>query len=408
MIKKLKIKFIATAMVAIAALLFVILASINIANFALVTEDADKVLEMIAGEGGQFEPPAPPSGQSGQQGGPGGMGQMGPSAPDTGASMRFFTFAFDEDGNVTEVSYKLSAISKQDAEEWARSLLGKTRGWTRTSYRYLVYARDGKTFVTVVDQGRELLPSYRVLWASLIGSVVGLLISFGVLVLLSEKFVKPLADSDKKQKLFVSEAAREIKSPLTVIALDKDRIKEEFGETETTKSVDKQVDKLFGLTLKLNELLVFEQGQIDKKDFDLSNIAKASLAPFEEIATKRGVNLNVSIADGVALSGDETMIAKLLFEVYDNAVKFAKTHIDLKLEKVEERVALTVSNDADGLPEDLRGGDYDRVFERFFKGSQEYEGNGLGLSIVKEIVSLHGGRAKAQAQDGIFTLKVEL
>ena len=53
------------------------------------------------------------------------MGQMGPSAPDTGASMRFFTFAFDEDGNVTEVSYKLSAISKQDAEEWARSLLGK-------------------------------------------------------------------------------------------------------------------------------------------------------------------------------------------------------------------------------------------------------------------------------------------
>ena len=405
MIKKLKIKFIVTAMVAISALLFLILATINIVNFSRVTADADRVIGLITQtENGFGEPLSAPSGQWQ----PEGRGRMGPDAPDTQASIRYFTFAFDESGSVREVHFRMSAISRDDAALWAESLKNKTRGWTRSIYRYSVYRKNGETFVTVVDSGRELLPSYRVLWASIIGSVTGLIVSFLVILFLSGKFVKPLLDSDKRQKAFISDASREMKTPLTAIAVDKEVLKERFGENESTRSIDRQVDKLFGLTLKLNELLVYERGQVEKEKFDLSSEIRDAVGEFKEIAEKKGLSVESDLEDKVELSGDRSLISKALRESLDNAVKFGKTFVRCCLKKTDDRIIISFANDADGLPENLRGGEYDRVFERFFKGAPNGEGKGLGLSIVKEIVLLHGGRVKATVKNDLFTLKVEL
>ncbi|HBF86616.1 MAG TPA: hypothetical protein DDW54_02945 [Clostridiales bacterium] len=399
MIKKLKVKFIVTSIAAIAVLLFSILAAINAANFALVASDADKIISSIAAEGGKFGTPDRPS-----DGEFSGRGPMGPKSPETSMTTRYFTFAFDEDGNSEEVAFNLFAVSPEEARLWAESLKDKRGGWTRTTYRFGVYENGGKTYVTVIDQGRELLPSFRVLRASLIGSAVGLAVSLAVLVFLSGKFVAPIVESDKKQKKFVSEAAREMNIPITVIALDKERVKEEYGESEATRSIDKQTDKLAALALKLNELLVFEKSDVSRETVDMTALTESVFSRFAETFGKRGVTAETNIERGVTYSGDEGMLSKAIYEIASNAAKFAKTYVKVRLGEENGRVTLIVENDADIVG----NGDLDTVFERFYKGSDEYEGKGLGLSMVKEIIGLHKGRVMAGSEDGKFIIKAEL
>ena len=59
---------------------------------------------------------------------------------------------------------QISAVTEEEALSWARSLRGENkRGWTRGVYRYRVYKTNHITYVTVIDQSRELLPCFRIL-----------------------------------------------------------------------------------------------------------------------------------------------------------------------------------------------------------------------------------------------------
>ena len=447
MIKKLKIKFIAVAMASIAALLIVILATINIVNFTMVTEDADKLLDMMTNASGDFPVlptsggfPAPPEGEEGfqppqgegfqppqgegndpPQGGDSGqspdgggfqppeggffgpMGQLGPDSPDTQASSRFFTVAFDAEGQARVVVFNMSATDEAGAVEWATSLKNKKGGWTNTSYRFRTYEAGGETYVTVIDQGREILPTLHVFWASIIGSAAGLAVAFVVLLLLAGRFVSPIAKSDEKQKKFIAQAARELKTPLTVLAIDKERIKEDFGESDVTRSVDKQVDKMFDLANGLNELIIFEQADAELTQTDLSELTEKAFTAFTETFAKRNISLDKSIKEGVSYKGDRLMLEKMVYEIADNASTFAKTFVKVKLDEASGRITLRVENDADGL----ETGDLDTVFERFNK-SDSSTGKGLGLSMVKAVVEAHKGRVRAYSRDGNFIIKVEL
>jgi len=410
MIKKLKMKFVAVAMLSITALLVVILGAINVVNFSLVTSDADKMLDMIVERNGQIsamqqtgeQPFARESEQFRPDGAIGGRGPMGPDSPDTQQSTRFFTIAFDAEGQARAVNYNLSAVSLDDAISWAAILSKKRSGWTNTTYRFRTYQVNGETFVTVIDQARELLPSYRVLWASLIGSAIGLAISLITLIFLAKKFVHPIVKSDLKQKTFIAEASREIKMPLTIVAIDKEAIKEQFGENDETKSIDRQVDKMFALSSRLDELVIFDEASPDKKSVDFSRLVERATGTFAEAFEKRNISVNKSIKPDIAYLCDEQIFEKMLYETFENAAAFAKTFVSVNLDEAGGRITLTVANDADGLKE----GDCDTVFERFYK-TEKSVGQGLGLSIVKSIVIAHGGRVRAFVKNGVFTVKFE-
>ena len=85
----------------------------------------------------------------------------------------------------------MSAVSEEEAETWARSLLNGTTGWTNMTYRYRVYEDGKQMVVTVIDQSRELWPCYRILIISVIGGAVFILISFLLTKLIGSKLFKP-------------------------------------------------------------------------------------------------------------------------------------------------------------------------------------------------------------------------
>ena len=425
-------RFVIFATLCVFVLLFVLLGIINGVNFTMASEDADQLTEMLAQQQGMFGNPVPavpdlqgftppegitppegvnppdidPQGNPPEGFFPGFMGPMGPNSPEMESSLRYFTFAFDKEGNAERVALQISAVTEEEALAWARSLLKEQKtGWTHATYRYRVYKSDGKTYVTVIDQGRELLPCFRILLISGVGLIVGLLVSYFALMYIGKRLFKPLEEADRKQKRFIAEAEKEFKAPLTIINANTEIMEREMGETEQTLSINRQVKKMIGLVKNLSTMGVFDEKELSMLRCDLSALAQAAGDAVKHQFEEKGCKLTVLADQPVTVVGDSEAMNDLITELLDNQLKFASAWAELKVEQENGHSVITASNDTA-----LTGGNVDQVFDRFTRlsNAEGVPGAGLGLSHVKEIARAHNGRVSAKAADGKFVLLVIL
>ena len=357
---------------------------------------ADKTEEAVLpdADAPQNQPPDKPQGDQRRKRGPR-IGPMGPDSPETVSSTRYFTYAFDENGNSEKIAFALSAVDEEEAVSWADSLRRVQRtGWTRTTYRYRVYHSGGWDFVTVIDQGRELLPSFRILIISVIGGLLSVAVSYLFLLSVSERLFKPLEDADRKQKRFIADVERDFKVPLTVVDADAEALEKQNGETEETRSIHRQARRMAALVKDLSALAIFDSQEFEASELDLSGFARAAADGWR-----------VKFSDGVTLRGYGASMAALLEELLENALKFGKTYAELSVSQESERVEILMKNGAD-----LPSKSVEQVFDRFtrLENAKDAPGVGLGLSRVKEIARAHNGRVSAKAADSAFTLRVSL
>lgn len=390
MIKKLRKKIIIYTMISTFILLLVILSSINITNFVMVAQDADRMSLNIQKEDISGNPPEP-------------------FAP---TPVQYFTFKFNQStGEYSSVSFHMeeSKVTVAQATSWATSLSKKNgTGWSRRVYRYRTRIDKGYKYVTVIDQKRELHPSYNILNFSVVGGILALGIVFAGVYFISKKMVKPIEDADNKQKRFIADAAIALKTPVSVISLDNAALTSEHGEELANKSIRKQVDKLMNLSNDLNTLAVFSDSTTNKTEINLSNVLKEAVNQYNFPFSDNKKELQTSIQDDIVYQGDLGMMNKMIHEVMDNCLKYADSQTIVSLFKEGDRVILEFKNDCKGIPE----GSLDRVFDRFYrldyKDHSIYDGSGVGLSIVKEIVEKHQGRVIAKGENDWFILKIEL
>lgn len=339
----------------------------------------------------------------GQQGRRGQMGPMGPSSPEMTESIRYFTYAFDKSGNAFKVAYQISAVSENDAAEWAKSLLSGSTGWTRGTYRYRVYTKDNLTFVTVIDQGRELLPSYRILIISVVGEIVSIAILYLFLLRAGKKLFEPLEAADRKQKQFIEGMEQEFQVPMTVINADVELLERKGGVSDQTSSIRRQVKTMSGLLAHLSGFALFESEETKVKA-DLSKIVTEAVENKPAAYKEKNIEVDVQIASGIEMEANAEDLKAMTEELLLNGSKYAKSFLKLSLSKTGERIKLQFENDTD-----LEDGEYDQVFDRFTRLSNAEEGSlGLGLSNVKEIVQKYSGRAKAFVKDSVFTVQIDL
>ena len=100
--------------------------------------------------------------------------------------------------------------------------------------------------------------------------------------------------------------------------------------------------------------------------------------------------LDIRIDDGVRLTGDRQLLAQMISNLVENALRHtpAGSTVSLALDRKADGFALEVSDDGPGIPEAERG----KVFDRFYRldRSRSTAGSGLGLALVKAIAGLHG------------------
>ncbi len=402
MIKKLRIKFVVYTLISVFAFLGIILSTINIVNFVLVANSADEMTLRIQNNGGHVTPGPNEGPKQGSE-------PFGPDNPDMRDSLRYFTYRFDQNGNGVVIDYKINSFKQEEALAWATSLKNNLgTGWTRTYYRYRVYEKENMRYVIVIDENRELAPTYNVLYASLIGGGAALVIAGVGAFFLSSRLIKPLVDNENKQNRFVLDAALALRTPLSIISFDNSSLAKKNGESEENKSIKKQTDKMFTLVNDLNSLGTKELLSPEFSEINLSNIVKETAYQFENAFSSNHKILNLDIADEVSYKGDSQMLRKVLSEILENCLKFADSKCDVILKKNSDRIELRFENDCKGIPD----GSLDRVFDKFyrldFKDHSKYDGSGIGLSIVKQIVDSHKGRVLAKGENGLFILKIEL
>ena len=395
MIKNLKKKFIVFTLLSVFALLVLLMGTVNLVNFATVSASADKVLDRIEDGKGMLLPVADVEY---------GKGVLSPDSPETSASVRYFTVKIVED-EASIVAFEISSVDPETAVKWATNeLKNRKSGWTRTSYRYKTYKVEGNVYVSVIDYSREIGPSLTVLIGSLVALVLGVTICLVLLLLFYDRLIFSVTRVDSMQNDLISEIGKELKEPLNVIALENKSVKEKYGESDATRSIDKQMEILNDLAFRLGDLSFPGKNFFNKKKENVSAITNDVLIGFADDFRECGIKLVSDIAENVELVCNSDTIKKMLYEIVDNGLKYSASFFEISLSENDGRIKLIAKNDGD----DLVDGDWDRVFERGYRASPKTEGKGMGLAIVKSVVDNHGGRAKVQVENGVFRLKIEL
>lgn len=415
MIKKLRRKLIAACMVSLAIVLAVILGGVNLMSYQKVVSDADTVLALLGSNNGDFPkqeegPGSQPGGGSPAGGGPGARDVFGrrPLSPETPYESRFFSVLLDENGQVLQTdTSQIAAVDDAAAAAYAQTAAesGSAAGFL-DDYRYLVLTEGDNTRAIFLDCGRSLSSFRATLLASVALALVGLLAVLALLLILSHRIVRPVAESYEKQKQFITDAGHELKTPMTIISADADLLEMECGENQWLTDIRRQAQRLTGLTNDLIYLSRMEEEQppLQIIAFPLSDVAEEMVQSFQALAKSQEKQMVLSIQPMLSCTGDEKSIRQLLSILLDNALKYSPDggRLELRLEKQGRGVLLTVSNttgqpvDPDKLP---------HLFDRFYRSDQSRSsqtgGYGLGLSIAKSIVQAHKGKIRAESHDGM-------
>lgn len=212
------------------------------------------------------------------------------------------------------------------------------------------------------------------------------------------------------QRRFISDAAHQLRTPLAGL-----KSQTELALTEATDPSRQaqlmtrllRVQESAGRSAHLvNQLLALARTEPESltsqplQRLDLGRLAREVTAELVPRALQRGIDLGYGDAGGdeaderqpaLEVMGIALLLREALVNLIDNALLYAGTGAAVTVlvrPAASGEVELTVSDNGPGIAADLQP----RVFERFFRGTQQGNGCGLGLAIVKEIVERHGGR----------------
>ena len=261
---------------------------------------------------------------------------------------------------------------------------------------------------------RELSTFRGFLYASVGISLAGTLAVFLLLLLLSGRIVRPIAESYEKQKRFITDAGHELKTPITIIRADADVLQSELdGENEWITDIRRQTNRLAELTSDLIYLSKMEEenASLQMQDLSLSELVDETAQSFQALARAKGRSFSSSVAPDLRVNGDEKALAKLVSILLDNAMKYSPEggNVELKLDQAGRNARLIVRNSTPPMEK----GNAERLFERFTREDRsrnsESGGFGLGLAIAKAVTEAHRGRIRAESEDGAsLTVTAEL
>lgn len=397
MIKKLKIKFIVLGTSVLFALLAAIVFAMNLVNYRSMINEADGIISLISENNGAFPNNFQPSNTVSIR-----------ISTETAYESRFFSIAFDKNGNITDVNTnQIMSVDSGTAVKYGYKIYesGSKNGFLGI-YRYVATQDHDNTIVTFLDYDRRLSYYNNFLSTSLIMATIGLVAGFLIIFIFSGRIVRPVAESYKKQKQFITYAGHEIKTPLAIINANVDLLEMESDEeNESLVDIRNQVERLRILTDDLIMLSKIEEGGqiMNKANFSLSDTVNEIADSFHALAESQNKNIVCNIAPDICICGDKKYILQLNYILIENAIKYSSpsTDITVSLTKNGKYAELSIHNFTET---EVDGSKLNSVFDRFYRTdssrNSETGGYGIGLSVAKGIVSSHGGKISAATSDG--------
>ncbi len=208
---------------------------------------------------------------------------------------------------------------------------------------------------------------------------------------------------------FVSGVSHELRTPLAQIRMFSEtlllgRVRSEGERVRSLEIVDQEARRLTHL---VENLLHFSRSErqatrLSPAAAPLAPLVREAVEAFAPLAAARGVTFRTELRDGLVAPVDAEALRQMLVNLLDNAVKYgpADQTITVGLESGDGKARIRVEDQGLGVP----AADRERIWDRFWRLERDrgsaVAGTGIGLSVVRELVALHGGRAWAEEGRG--------
>jgi signal transduction histidine kinase len=232
--------------------------------------------------------------------------------------------------------------------------------------------------------------------------IMGLLVLAGGMVAAAIFVLRRELEFSRLRTQFVSNVSHELRTPLAQIRMFVEtlllgRVRSKEEAQRSLEIMNREVRRLSNL---VENILAFSRAerngmQLKFEPTELTPLFKEVVDTFEPLASGRSVKLRTEVEADATATVDRSAVRQILLNLLDNAVKYGPSGqtVTLGLEVQNGTVQLRVDDEGPGVPPESREG----VWEAFFRLDREREeataGTGIGLSVVRELVLGHDGRA---------------
>jgi signal transduction histidine kinase len=229
----------------------------------------------------------------------------------------------------------------------------------------------------------------------------------GTLARSFEDMMKDLKQLEQMRREFVANVSHEVQSPLTSISGYAQALKNvELPDQERGRYLDiiiseaKRMSKMSDSLLKLS-MLESQSHQLQLATRDQDEQIRRVIVALQPQWSDRNIRFELDLQK-VQVIADHDQLNQVWTNILSNAIKFSENNgvIHVRMERDVRNVTVQISDQGIGIPLE----DQKRIFERFFKAdrshSRKYDGSGMGLAIVKQIISLHKGDITVESKMG--------
>src|SRR2546421_9593751 len=227
-----------------------------------------------------------------------------------------------------------------------------------------------------------------------------------------EKANERLRELDRLKSEFFANVSHELRTPLTLILAPASSLtRESHGRLETgqrtlVETIHRNATRLLQLINDLLLLAKLESGEprIDRVPVDVGGSVRRIADEAQAYAESLDLQLELEIERGgpFTWNGDERHLDRIVLNLISNACKFSRPGGAVKVEVGSDREGIWISVADQGIG--IAPNDVDRIFDRFVQvessSTRRFQGTGIGLSIVKQLVTLHGGRIVVESEPG--------
>ena len=245
-------------------------------------------------------------------------------------------------------------------------------------------------------------------------------IQTGKLAVINEELVKKakeLEGANRHKDRFLANMSHELRTPLNSIIGFSELIVTKSAKIAPGKSAEfagrilSAAEHLLSLITDLLEIAKVDAGvlRIDRESFELRELGEEVVEMLRPMADEKGLDIVLELAESpLIVNADKRMLRQVLINLLNNALKFtSEGKVALKLSLDNGKTRIDVTDTGIGISKQDRGvifNDFQRVEQGL---TSKYEGVGLGLTLTKRIVNMHGGEIKVESELGagsVFTV----
>ncbi|WP_342591049.1 sensor histidine kinase [Methanohalophilus levihalophilus] len=228
--------------------------------------------------------------------------------------------------------------------------------------------------------------------------------------LLSETLIREHA-ANKAKSEFIAEMSHELRTPLnSVIGFSQILDDEKFGslndqQHKYIKNISRSGKHLLALVNDLLDISKISAGKLklDLIPVNINDVFSEANQLIYPLATEKKLDVKINFDNSLPfVLADKKKLRQVLYNLLSNAVKFTNTggYIEIRARALNSLLRISVSDNGIGIPEE----EQKRIFEPFEQAgvpsSTKAEGTGLGLTLVKNLIEMHGGNISVQSEPG--------